>query len=188
MDAVKKISLIAAAIGALAIQSSAMAADGTLNFTGTIISSGCKINGSANFVLAPDFGMVSASAFSGVNSRANRNVPVILKLTDCPAAGTGANGQSVKIIFSSPGAVLTGNLLPLTPGTAAAPAATGVGIGLWDQSTGNQLKVGGDPVSYAYDAGKQEATLSFVADFQSTATTVTPGVANAVGYIAFDYK
>ena len=204
MDAVKKISLIAAAIGALAIQSSAMAAEGTLSFKGNITSAGCKINGNTTFTMAPDLGTIAASTFTGVGSRAQRNVPITLKLTDCPTAVTGVvNGSTVKVYFTTSGGGLATpanpsgggsgvdpdnpNLLALTKGTGV---ASGVGVGIWNAADGTQLNLNSSAaggIVFTYDQG-QGTTINLAADYQQTKTSVVAGTADAVGYLAFDYK
>lgn len=194
MDAVKKISLIAVAIGALAMQSSAMAAQATLNFQGTITASACIINGGTNIAMLPaNFGTLSTASFTGVGSRAQRNVPINIALTKCPGASAteGINGTYVKIAFTGTAPdVNNKQLLQLTqdPGVA-----TGVGIGLWNAADGKQLNLNPDtPTQFNYDQGVGTAdvgtTIKLLADYQQTAATVNPGVANAVGYLSFTYN
>ncbi|MCC7005875.1 MAG: hypothetical protein IT497_04435 [Ottowia sp.] len=66
MDAVKKLTLIAAAVGALG-QGVAMAADGTVNFTGSVTASACVVTGgAAGGVITVPMGSVSSKAFTGV--------------------------------------------------------------------------------------------------------------------------
>lgn len=188
MDAVKKISLIAAAISALAFQSSAMAAEGTINFNGTITSAGCKMNGADTFTMTQDFGTVAASAFSGVGSRARLDKVITIKLDNCPVAGPGIDGRKVTLTFTGPTpGTYPNNLVPLNAG-----GATGVGVGLW-KSDGSVVTLGGAaPVVFPYDAGVQGTTITLFADYVSTVdnttTKIVPGVANTVVSVNATYN
>ncbi len=195
MDAVKKISLIAAAIGALAIQSPAMAADGAgvLNFSGNIIQAGCKFNGADTFTMATDFGTVAANAFATVGARARLDKPITIQLTNCPGNPTGTtastiNGTKVALGFRRPVNVsttgLANNVAPLD-GTST---AKGVGVGLWN-TNGTAIALDSE-TDFPYDMSDPnnlKVTINLVADYVSTMASVSPGTANTVITVSARY-
>lgn len=78
----KKHLLAAATVSTLLCSASAFAVDGTINFIGEIIATGCKLEGTNNTqtVTLPK---VAKSVFASVNETAGRT-PFTLQLTGCP--------------------------------------------------------------------------------------------------------
>lgn len=166
MDAVKKLTLIAAAVGALG-QGVAMAADGTVNFTGSVTASACVVTGgAAGGVITVPMGSVSSKAFTGVGTKAGDR-SFSIQLTGCPA-----NSQ-VWVRFAGASDPANIALLKLTAG-----GASGVAIGI-AQSDGTPIAMATDPVQKATTAADGSVTLSYRAYYQATAASVTTGLANA---------
>lgn len=61
---------------------SAFAVDGTINFKGEVIETGCKLEGTNNSQLVT-LPKVAKTTFAGVDSTSGRT-PFTIKLTDCP--------------------------------------------------------------------------------------------------------
>lgn len=173
MDAVKKMTLIAAAVGAITIQGSAFAADGTISFTGTVIDSGCKVAETPNGgTMTIPMGSFSKASFTDVGSKsAQKNFS--LTLTECPS-GKG----TVLIRFSGTADTANNNLIALTPG-----GATGLALGFTGPD-GNDLSIQKDssPVTITNNA----ATLNLQAFYQRTGT-INSGDAKAVAYFTLTY-
>lgn len=146
------------------ISSSAIAADGTINFTGEIIAASCKIApgagtsvGGAN-AIDVNLGKVSTDSLgAGAGGSIVGGKSINLNL-DC--GGTAAGLKSVKLQFdpSSGSGVDSGNvsLLKVTGG------AEGVGIGLYNSSNklvnlGANETIDGDLVKTG-EAGKEQYT------------------------------
>lgn len=104
---------------------SAMAADGTINFTGSITDQTCTVDsGSQN--LNVNLGKVAQTALNGAAGMKAAPTRFTLSLSDCPDTVTGAN---VKFDGTSDG--VNQNLLALDNGTGI---ATGVGIEIADKN------------------------------------------------------
>ncbi len=119
-----------------AVSTSALAADGTINFTGEIIGASCSITGGAGTSVGGsaqaraidlDLGKVSTNSLVGAGGGIVGGKGINLNL-DC--GGTAAGLKSVKLQFdpnSGSGIDSKNGSLLKTTGTA-----TGVGIGLYD--------------------------------------------------------
>ncbi|WP_109846858.1 fimbrial protein [Pseudomonas aeruginosa] len=143
MNFSKKSILATAVFGLFA--GSAVAADGVINFTGSIVAASCSMSGGAgtavggaagNQNIDVDLGKVSIDSLGGVagGSIAGGN-NISLKL-DCGQTGTGLTAVKVKFDPASGSGIDLDNpsLLKVT-GTA-----TGVGIGIYN-STGKLLNL-----------------------------------------------
>ncbi|WP_044873201.1 fimbrial protein [Pseudomonas sp. LFM046] len=131
--------LAAAVAGLIASANTAMAADGTINFTGDIVAASCNITGGAgtnvggskgNQTIDVNLGKVSIDALGstaggGIAGGTNINMNL-----DCGSTGTGLTTVKVKFDPKSGSGIDTTNVSLLkTTGTA-----TGVGIGIYDDS------------------------------------------------------
>ncbi|HHW2506788.1 type 1 fimbrial protein [Pseudomonas aeruginosa] len=137
-------SLLAAAVASLVV-GNAMAADGTINFTGEITAASCNITGGAgtsvgggkgNQTIDVNLGKVSIDALNGTAGGGIAGGTNINLELDCGNTGTGLTTVKVKFDPRSGSGIDTQNVSLLkTTGTA-----TGVGIGIYDTS-GNLLNL-----------------------------------------------
>ncbi|MCT2410996.1 type 1 fimbrial protein [Pseudomonas aeruginosa] len=131
-------SLLAAAVASLVV-GNAMAADGTINFTGEITAASCQMTGGSgttvggsagNQTIDVNLGKVSIDALGGTAGggiAAGTNINLEL---DCGNTGTGLTTVKVKFDPASGSGIDTNNVnLLKTTGVA-----TGVGIGIYDTS------------------------------------------------------
>lgn len=176
-----KKTLLAIILSATAV-SSAFAADGTINFTGSVTTDACKI------VTTPDvaMGKVSSSSFTKKGDLSAASAFTI-KLTECPEAGS--TSATVKFDGTADGG--DNNVLALTGG---AGSANGLGLQISD-STGKIVPLA--TASSTYTLVKKDATkptilgnndLQFTARYIATADTVTAGVANATAQFTVNYN
>jgi major type 1 subunit fimbrin (pilin) len=105
------VAVMSATLGSLSVS----AADGTINFTGEVIETGCRLD-SANNSQTVTLPKVAKSTFAGVNSTSGRT-PFTIKLMDCPSNTAG------NIKFE--GTVVGG-----TQDTLANGGSAGLGIGI----------------------------------------------------------
>jgi major type 1 subunit fimbrin (pilin) len=166
-EQVMKKNLIAVAVlAASAISSAAFAADGTVNFTGSITDIACTVDTtSLNQIV--DLGKVSKTAFTADSKTAGaKDFSLILK--NCPETVTSAmvrfDGQQV------PG---DNSVLALSD---AADKATNVGIQLTDNQN-NVINLYQN--SAAYNLTTDVNTLKFVAKYYATGTGADVGVGSA---------
>ncbi|ADO08192.1 fimbrial protein [Pantoea agglomerans] len=172
----KKISLIAVALAAAGISSMASAADGTVNFTGTIRDTACTVDtASANQTV--NLGTVAATSFgsSGATASSSR---FTINLTGCPAAVTSAN-----IRFDGPLSSGNSDLLALS----SDQTATNVGVGIYQQDSTTLIPVGRASAPVTLSTTGTNA-LNFIAKYVSTAATVGAGSANAVATFTVAYN
>ena len=157
-NAFTKLAVIAA-VGALS--QAAMAADGTVNFTGKITDSICSVAPESVNMTVP-LGKVSKNAFPAVGS-GSTVAKFTINLRDCPA-GT----NKAKVTFS--GAGVPGNiaaaegLLKVNNSGSTVEAAKGVGIEIGDA---NGLKIPLGAASSEYILGAGDNNLKFQARYVS---------------------
>jgi major type 1 subunit fimbrin (pilin) len=163
--------MIVAAALAAALPMTSHAADGTITFTGTIVSQTCTINGNGSG--SKDFAValptVSASALNGAGQKAGRT-PFNIQLTAC--SGTG----NVHAYFE-PGATTdagTGNL------KLNAGGADMVQIGLLNDDFSPIVMGAADVAqnSHAVSVASGTATLPYFAEYVATGVA-TAGAANS---------
>ncbi|MGH8449364.1 fimbrial protein [Pseudomonas sp.] len=173
-----KKSLIAAALlTGSAFASMANAADGTINFTGTITDVACTVTtGTASQTVA--MGTIASSALGTVGAT-SAPTRFNIVLTTCPATVTSAT-----IKFDGPANPANSSLLALTN---VAGVATGVGIGLYQQDAVTQIPVGGASASQALSTST-DTTFNFIAKYVATNATVVAGSANAVSDFTVIYN
>lgn len=192
-----KLLLLTSALSALA--NTAMAADGTINFTGEITAASCvassgagtSVGGSAGQqVVDVNLGKVSMDSLSsgeGLNIAAGNSINLNL---DC--GNTAAGLTTVKFGFdpmSGSGVDLKNNSLLKTTGTA-----TGVGIGMYDADnklinlSGNEAYSAALIKSGDGDDTKYSAALNMRASYVANGDTLTPGTANGTLPFTLTYE
>ncbi|ELY2854899.1 fimbrial protein [Cronobacter dublinensis] len=175
----KKLCLMMLA-GALAMNAaSALAADGTIKFTGKITDQACEIDDDDK-VLDVDMGVYSVKQFNATVGVKTPPIPVKIKLKNCPVVEEGENPH-----FSI---YLTGDADPVNKDylKVADGGATGVAIVITDDE-GTLIPMN------QFSARKFEITdatmdLNLIAYYESTATTIGAGAANGTTDITFDYR
>lgn len=145
----------------------AWAVDGTINFTGAITDTACKVDGaSANQNVT--LGTVASSGFSGAGSVAAPTKFSII-LTDCPASATTA-----QVSFDGNTSGTNPTLLSLGSGQTA----SNVGVAIYEEDGTTQIPVGVHSKAWNLSA-KNANTLNYIAKYMATASTVGQGTANA---------
>lgn len=181
-----KKTLLAAALATTAALSfsSAFAADGTVNFTGSVTDTACVVDMGGTNVLAVQMGKISKSSFTVAGTVAAAT-KFTLQLKSCPSATT----ATVK--FDGIAANGDDKVLALTTGTGV---ATGLGIQLSDKS-GAVLPLATNSTSYTLLKKDLTATppadvndLVFTARYISTAAAVTAGSANSTATFSINYN
>ena len=176
MDVVKKLALVVAAAGTLAVQGVALAADGQVNFTGTMQTASCKVANAANGVVTVALGSIATTSFAAVGAKSGEEV-FSINLTGCPT------GSKVNLRFSGLSDSTNVDLLAIATGTGT---ATGVAVGL-SNDDGSALSLATNSNQVAADA-TGAATLGFRAYYQSTAATVGAGTASATAFFTLIYN
>lgn len=171
-------NLVAVAmLAASAFTTSVFAADGQVNFTGTIIPQGCDISASTKNQTV-DLGQVAVSSFPIAGS-VSASKGFSLSLTNCPSTVSAAT-----VRFDGTQVPGNNSILALTQ---ASGVATGVGIQIADNNN-KVINLYQDSTAYTLLPGSAVNTLGFVASYVSTAATVTPGSANAVSNFTIVYQ
>ncbi|HBR1081298.1 TPA: fimbrial protein [Klebsiella quasipneumoniae subsp. quasipneumoniae] len=160
----------------LLVAGSAVAADGTIHFTGSISDQTCTVD-SGSQSLNVDLGKVAQTALDGGAGMKAAPTRFTLSLSGCPDTVSGAN---VKFDGTTDG--VNQNLLALDSGTGI---ATGVGIEIADK---NGAAIPLHTASAEYPLAEGSNTLDFVARYVSTGTAVTTGTANATSQFTIIYK
>ncbi|MDT3665849.1 fimbrial protein [Cronobacter dublinensis] len=166
--------------GALAMNAaSALAADGTIKFTGKITDQACEIDDDDK-VLDVDMGVYAVTQFNETVGVKTAPIPVKIKLKNCPVVEEGENPH-----FSI---YLTGDADPVNKDylKVADGGATGVAIVITDDE-GTLIPMN------QFSARKFEITdatmdLNLIAYYESTNTTIGAGAANGTTDITFDYR
>ncbi|MFZ4832474.1 fimbrial protein [Rouxiella sp. Mn2063] len=171
----KKIIALAIVAGS-AFTSVAQAADGTINFTGTITDTACTVS-TATKNQTVDLGTVSKTAFAAAGDTAAPTKFSIV-LQSCPTTVTNAS-----VRFDGPIDSVNSNLLALTSATGN---AAHVAVGIYEQDASTLIpiatKSASKPVSSTADT-----TLNFIAKYVATAAGVTSGPANAATNFTISY-
>lgn len=170
----KKLTLIAAV--AVSICGTASAADGTVNFTGTIRDTACTVD-TASATQTVNLGTVAATSFGSAGSTAS-STRFTINLTGCPTAVTSAS-----VRFDGPLATGNSSLLALSSGQTA----TNVGVGIYQQDSSTLIPIGSASAAVTLSSTATNA-LNFIAKYVSTAATVGAGSANAVATFTVAYN
>lgn len=170
-----------------------MATDGTIEFTGEILSSTCEFeNGD---VINVELGHYAASQFKEPGDRSPA-IPVDIPLKNCPTEPwvhtDGNTDSSFQIWLETRSGGTTGTNNELVAVTGMEKAATGVGIRIDRASDGMQMalnKLNSPKVTFA-PAADGTATVGLQAYYVSTVATslITPGEANASVDVTVDYR
>lgn len=166
-----------AAVAALSV-SNAMAAAGTVNFTGEIIDAACTVDvGSQNQTV--ELGKYLKTEFTAAGDKtAATKFNIVLK--DCPETVT-----SAKVRFDGTPDATNSNLLAIDGSQSG--AATGVAINLMSADKADLPLHGTNGYTYNL-VSDADNTLPFFAQYQSTADSVTAGPANSVANFSVVYN
>ena len=181
------VSLIALSAG------SAWATDGTIEFTGEILTSTCEF--SNGDVIKVELGHYAAAQFKSVGDRSPA-IPVDIPLKNCPTTpwehvdGTTDNSFQVWLETRAGGTVA--NHDDLVAVSSLDTPATGVGIRIDRASDGKQMslnKLTTPKVSFTPEADGT-TTVGLQAYYVSTvdSSLITPGEANASVDVTIDYR
>ncbi|CNE15076.1 fimbrial protein [Yersinia nurmii] len=177
MNTKLRATILLASAAFASFSSAANAADGTINFTGTVIAEACTVSpASAGQTVA--LGNVSAKAFPSIGATA-MPTKFDITLTSCPESVTKA-----LVKFDGPFAENNTNLLALTTG---AGVATGLGIAIYE-ADGTTLIPMTAPSAQKAVAKGVNPVFSYIAKYMSTNDIVTTGPANAVTQFSISYN
>lgn len=187
-----------ASIAALTLMglNAAHASDGTIQFTGEVTTSTCKVDAAdANQTVAlPKASTSQLSSPGAVTGRVGFSMRVTGCTLDAAGPGPVAPVQRVSVAFE-PGPnvnTVTGRLKPIA-GTAAAPAASGVEIALLNDQQ-EHIFIGASPTTSKSQfvpidtATTGEATLNFSAEYVASSATVTSGTMNSAVTYSLVYQ
>ena len=170
----KKLSAVAFAFGLLSVSASqALAADATVNFSGTILQEACSVATSNNTVNV-QLGTFGIAQFPTVGTT-TLPVPFSINLTGCPASG----GPTAALVTFSGAADAAGDLA-LTGG-----GSTGVSINI-KKADGTNIDINSADSGIALTSAATQQ-LNFTANYISTSAAVTAGQANAVAQVNISY-
>jgi major type 1 subunit fimbrin (pilin) len=173
-----KTKLVAVAITAttmLTLSHAVVAADGQIDFTGSVTDTACIMDIGTDNKMTVALGNVDTASFSGVDSTSSAT-EFNIKLKSCPEA----TNASVK--FDGTTVAGKNDVLALTSGTGV---ATGVGIQIKDKSS---KVVNFYNATDSYPLTEGDNTLPFHASFIQTDTTVVAGTANATAQFTLNYN
>ncbi|WP_312817163.1 fimbrial protein [Atlantibacter subterraneus] len=139
---------------------------GTVEFTGEIVDSSCNIT-PATKNQTIDLGKWSKSYFTAAGTETTKT-PFSISVDSCPNSV-----KRVAVLFDGQKDATDPTLLAVTGG-----GASGVGIKIYDGVSNNAVSMG--TISASVPVVSDSATVSFFADYTSTAATVTTGTANGV--------
>ena len=175
-----KLLYLVSSIGLVALSSSVFAADGTVNFTGSITANTCTIDGSTGAATKTvDLGSVPASALSAVGQTAG-NKAFSFVLTGC-SAGAAKVAARFESLVASP----TGYLALTNAGQAG--VAQNVQVGIYDAAGTLQPVNGTVPTTSYVDVTSGNATLNYTAAYYATGQA-TVGTANAQVAYTLSYQ
>ncbi|PVZ82619.1 fimbrial protein [Serratia sp. S1B] len=168
----KKNIIVATLVAAAAMTTaSAFAADGTVNFTGSIIDTSCNVTNLSSGSLNVDLGSVSKASLSSAGMKSDPKA-FSINVTNCPT-------DAVSVSFDGTSAGGNNNLLALSNSTA-----TGVAVEITD-AKGIVVPLYKSSSSYALTANA--ANLNFVARYVATGA-VGAGTANATADFTINYN
>lgn len=172
----KKIAHISA-LAACFVASTAQAADGTINFTGTITDQACTVDvNSATQTVS--MGTISNTAFgtsAGVTAGA-KTFDIVLQ--SCPESVTSASVRFDGTTHAENSAILA---------LSSGQTASHVGIALYEKDSATLIPVGTSSASVTLDS-ESSNTLSYIAKYMSTSTSVGAGSANSSTAFTITYQ
>ncbi|MCK3863816.1 type 1 fimbrial protein [Pseudomonas sp. B329] len=166
---------LAITLGAAFIVPVAGAADGLINFEGSITAQSCTINGGAGRNFTVTLPKVSSASLATAGDRGGRT-PFLINLTDCGAPLDGA----VKVFFepSTDVDIATGRLR-ITSGNGN---ATNVQVGLLTEQQ-DDIQVGQAASAYpSTNLVAGAATFKYFAEYHSLGLATAGGVTTRVNY------
>ncbi|MBV4368514.1 fimbrial protein [Erwinia sp. BNK-24-b] len=178
----KKLCTALTTVALMTMGLSAAAADGVINFKGSIIDAACTVDldGSGASTMNVTLGNVNKTAFSGVGSTAGGTASTTqfnVLLKNCPESVTTAKVKFDGIAYAGDNTVLAL--------TQEKGVATGIGIQLSDSNGIRPLFTESTP--YVLTSGSTTNKLDFYARYIQKAATVTAGPANAVATFTVNY-
>lgn len=171
----KKILLVLSFLSASV--SSVYAADGTVNFTGSVLDPACTATATTASVA---MGAISKSALSSVGAT-SQGKTVTITLSACPAAATSAT-----ITFSGTPDSDNSQLLKLTAGSENS-AASGIGIALYE-SNGTTLIPPNTASASKTLSTEANTAFNFIAKYMATKAAITGGDANSSTSFTINYN
>ncbi|MFV0547708.1 MAG: fimbrial protein [Limnobaculum xujianqingii] len=173
----KKNLIVAALVATVSMSAvSAFAADGKINFVGSITDDACTIVNDMSNPLTVTLGTVSSKSFKAAGDVA-APTKFTIALKNCPATAT-----SAKVKFDGTADANVNTILALTQETGV---ATNVGIQLTDSKN---IVVPLYTASSSYPLKTGDNSLDFVARYYATAATVTAGPANSTSNFTVVYN
>lgn len=163
----KKRSLFATAVTSAVISCAALAADGTINFTGSITDTACTVD-AASASQTVKLGTVAAKSFSSAGATAGA-ARFSINLTDCPVAS-----KTASIRFDGPVPSGNSSVLSLSSGQTA----TNIAVGLYLVDSTTLIPIGSSTPSVPLTASGTN-TFVFIAKYFALSTPVGAGTANA---------
>ena len=171
-------SLLAVAVVG-SMSSIANAADGTINFTGSILDSACTVN-TTSASQTVNLGMVQRTAFAAAGDvAAATRFDIVLE--NCPETV-----KSASVTFDGVANSADGNILAL----ASDQTAEGVGVALFeaDGVTAIPLSTQSLPMSLENEGDVNRNVMTFVAKYKATQAEVVAGTANATSDFTIIYQ
>lgn len=188
MDTLKKVAVI----GLLALSvSQALATDGTIEFTGQILTTTCEF--ADGDTVTVELGHYAAAQFKTIGDNTPA-IPVVIPLKNCPTTPwehvDGTEDASFQLWLETRNGSTTGTSNDLVAVTGMDTTATGVGIRI-DNSDGTQMalnKLNAPKVSFPITGPTMNINL--LAYYVSTVapSDIKPGEANASVDVTLDYR
>ena len=153
---------------------------GTVHFEGELVNAACAVSTQSSDQVVT-LGQYRTASFTAVGDT-TAQIPFSIVLNDCDpkVAATAA------VAFSGQSDITNNNLLAVTSADNGT-TASGVGIEILD-STSTALKPDGATFSTAQALVEGTNTLRFSARYKATATSATPGQANADATFIMKYE
>lgn len=153
---------------------------GTVHFEGELVNAACAVSTQSSDQVVT-LGQYRTASFTAVGDT-TAQIPFSIVLNDCDpkVAATAA------VAFSGQSDITNNNLLAVTSADNGT-TASGVGIEILD-NTSTALKPDGATFSTAQALVEGTNTLRFAARYKATATSATPGQANADATFIMKYE
>lgn len=155
----------------------AQADDGTIDFKGSIIGATCTVT-PASKTQTVTLGKIATTSLTAVGDTAGAS-PFSIVLSACQ---TGATSASIQ--FGGAKDDINRNILKLS----GASPATGVGVAIYEDNNSTIIPIGNNSAAKPVTSGTGSTTYYYVAKYMKTATTVTPGPANAEAVFTVVYN
>ncbi|KVC73062.1 hypothetical protein WJ47_28525 [Burkholderia ubonensis] len=164
--------MLAALVAAFG-STSALAADGTVNFHGKIVATTCKVN---NANIQVPLGAIGVEQLAEAG-RESRRVPFQIELNECNDQLSGVRAQFEGVSHND-----DPTLLAIGSGK---DDAKGVGIQLMDEG-GAQIGINSETDTFQLTPGSN--VLTFNANYVSTSNDVEAGAANGTASFTLNYR